>query len=173
MSISSTTPSVIIFTGAPGSGKTTLRDAIIQPGQVVLSTDDLYMEMYSQGGRLTYNEAFAVGDYKDVLAEFMIQMKKAVMEGKDIIIDQMNESVRKRSKHMQNVRAIRDDYRFVSIDFDVDKETVYERNRSRGPGREIPGFVLDNYYKYYERPSKNEGFSKLWVVYADGIPHKL
>ena len=144
-------PELVMLVGIPCSGKSTyvnkLRDYEYWENAVVLSTDN-YIEEQAKRLGMTYNEVF-----QDCIDEATRQLEmsfvRAKEEGKRIIYDQTNLSIKTRKKKLTKVPSI---YKTTVVWFRVDLEEALERNKTR-EGKFIPESIL--------KRADNDGFELL------------
>ena len=149
-------PEIVMLVGIPCSGKSTyvnkLRDYEYWENAVVLSTDN-YIEEQAKRLGMTYNEVF-----QDCIDEATRQLEmsfvRAKDEGKKIIWDQTNLSIKTRKKKLIKVPSI---YKRTVVWFQVDLEEALKRNKTR-EGKFIPESILKRMYHQFEVPTLEEGF---------------
>ena len=149
-------PEIVMLVGIPCSGKSTyvnkLRDYEYWKDAVVLSTDN-YIEEQAKRLGMTYNEVF-----QDCIDEATRQLEmsfvRAKEEGKRIIWDQTNLSIKTRKKKLTKVPSI---YKRTAVWFQVDLEEALKRNGTR-EGKFIPESILKRMYHQFEVPTLEEGF---------------
>ena len=149
-------PELVMLVGIPCSGKSTyvnkLRDYEYWKDAVVLSTDN-YIEEQAKRLGMTYNEVF-----QDCIDEATRQLEmsfvRAKEDGKRIIWDQTNLSIKTRKKKLTKVPSI---YKRTVVWFQVDLEEALKRNGTR-EGKFIPESILKRMYHQFEVPTLEEGF---------------
>ena len=149
-------PELVMLCGIPCSGKSTyvnkLRAYEYWKDAVVLSTDN-YIEEQAKRLGMTYNEVF-----QDCIDEATRQLEmsfvRAKEEGKRIIWDQTNLSIKTRKKKLTKVPSI---YKRTAVWFQVDLEEALKRNETR-EGKFIPESILKRMYHQFEVPTLEEGF---------------
>ena len=149
-------PELVMLCGIPCSGKSTyvnkLRAYEYWKDAVVLSTDN-YIEEQAKRLGMTYNEVF-----QDCIDEATRQLEMSFVgakeEGKRIIWDQTNLSIKTRKKKLTKVPSI---YKRTVVWFQVDLEEALKRNETR-EGKFIPESILKRMYHQFEIPTLEEGF---------------
>ena len=149
-------PELVMLCGIPCSGKSTYMDKLrayeYWKDAVVLSTDN-YIEEQAKRLGMTYNEVF-----QDCIDEATRQLEmsfvRAKEEGKRIIWDQTNLSIKTRKKKLTKVPSI---YKRTVVWFQVDLEEALKRNGTR-EGKFIPESILKRMYHQFEVPTLEEGF---------------
>ena len=149
-------PELVMLCGIPCSGKSTfvnkLRDYEYWENSIVLSTDN-YIEEQAKRLGMTYNEVF-----QDCIDEATRQLEMSFVgakeEGKRIIWDQTNLSIKTRKKKLIKVPSI---YKRTVVWFQVDLEEALKRNGTR-EGKFIPESILKRMYHQFEIPTLEEGF---------------
>ena len=149
-------PELIMLCGIPTSGKSTyvekLKKMKYWENAVVLSTDS-YIEEYAKRVGQTYNEVFD-DVIPDATRELELEFNMAKDEGKDIIWDQTNLSVKTRRKKLLKLPSY---YRRNAVYFEVSLEDALERNKHR-EGKFIPESILKRMWHHFEIPTRNEDF---------------
>ena len=149
-------PELVMLCGIPCSGKSTYVNKLLTyeywENAVVLSTDN-YIEEQAKRLGMTYNEVF-----QDCIDEATRQLEmsfvRAKEEGKRIIWDQTNLSIKTRKKKLIKVPSI---YKRTAVWFQVDLEEALKRNGTR-EGKFIPESILKRMYHQFEIPTLEEGF---------------
>jgi len=161
-----TKPICTVMVGLPATGKSTLVTEMnkMDPGRmVVYSTDNILERTAEQLGK-TYNEVFE-DHIKSAQAEADIWLAEAVKQRQDIIWDQTNLGVKKRTKIINRMRQAGYEVRCDCIvppepgHFD-DLKVLKQRLRNR-PGKTIPDNVMSNMWKSYVEPTIDEGFDMI------------
>ena len=154
------TPFVYILVGLPLSGKSTwIRRNY--PDALVISRDDLVLEVY---GSDNYSEAFKNVDHKEVDRQLDLRLKKANLDGVDVIVDMTN-MVPKRRK--STLRYFSDNYNKEAYVFPFLSDDEYKlRNDKRNSeeNKYIPMGVLKSMKDSYVEPTLDEGFNKITIL---------
>lgn len=146
--------------GVPGSGKSyhvteCLKD---HPDMkwVVLSTDN-FIENYAASLGQTYSEAFksAIGPAEE---QFWSDLKKAVEDGRNIIVDRTNLSHKSRLKLLAQLTA---DYHKIACVVSTPEPNEWQRRLESRPGKIIPQSVLDDMVERWKQPRQEEGFDEI------------
>jgi tRNA uridine 5-carbamoylmethylation protein Kti12 len=149
----------IMLSGIPTSGKSTfVTSLLLEPyweNAIVLSTDN-YIQQVAEKQRKTYNDV-----YQDSITEatenLRRQMKIAIKDGRDIILDQTNLTRRSRKN---KISRIPDTYHKRVVYFEISLEDALERNKHR-EGKFIPVSVLKQMYYSFEIPNSTENFETI------------
>ena len=149
-------PELVMLCGIPCSGKSTYVNKLLTyeywKDAIILSTDN-YIEEQAKRLGMTYNEVF-----QDCIDEATRQLEmsfvRAKEEGKRIIWDQTNLSIKTRKKKLTKVPSI---YKRTVVWFQVDLEEALKRNGTR-EGKFIPESILKRMYHQFEVPTLEEGF---------------
>ena len=149
-------PELVMLCGIPCSGKSTYVNKLLTyeywKDAIILSTDN-YIEEQAKRLGMTYNEVF-----QDCIDEATRQLEmsfvRAKEEGKRIIWDQTNLSIKTRKKKLIKVPSI---YKRTVVWFRVDLEEALKRNGTR-EGKFIPESILKRMYHQFEIPTLEEGF---------------
>jgi len=156
---------IIFLIGLPGSGKSTYISKIKQQhpekNYVVLSTDDI-IEREAQKLGLNYTQVFDTLDRDETNAEFFSNIKKAVEDKKNIIIDRTNISKETREEILNLISL---DYKKIAIIFKVPEKELQKRlkNREDKTGKHIPPEVIQKMSDEFEQPDKKE-FDEIKVL---------
>jgi predicted kinase len=142
--------------GIPTSGKSTyvekLKKISYWENAVVLSTD-AYIEKQVQRLGRTYNEIFD-DVIDDATREFELEFNAAKNDGRDIIWDQTNLTVKTRRKKLSKLPSW---YHRGAVYFEITLEEALKRNETR-EGKYIPKSILKRMYHQFEIPTTTEGF---------------
>lgn len=148
----------IMLIGLPGSGKSTWTDAMLakEPGKnfVVLSTDNMIEEKAKAAGK-TYSEIFPDINVNALTKEMKAQFRKALSEGRNIILDRTNMSAKKRKEFLD---AIPEGYRKIAVVFSIPDTLLQERldHRAATTGKTIPPMVIKTMARSYVAPTSAE-----------------
>ena len=161
---------VIMMIGPAGSGKSTWIKKFLEKNNedgkyVVLSTDDIFVELGDKEG-LNYSEAFAKFKYSDVEKIFYERLDQAITDGKNIIWDQTNLTIKTRSKKLEKLPKT---YSKKCVVFNLPKEIVLGRAKNADrvdAGKIIPASVIMNMFKQFEMPDQFE-FDKIIEVITE------
>jgi tRNA uridine 5-carbamoylmethylation protein Kti12 len=149
----------IMLCGIPTSGKSTFVTSLLSEpyweNVIVLSTDNYIQQVADEHGK-TYNDVF-----QETIAEatenLRRQMRIAIKEGRDIILDQTNLTRRARKN---KISKIPDTYHKRVVYFEISLEEALERNNHR-KGKFIPVGVLKQMYYSFEIPNNTENFETI------------
>ena len=152
-------PTCYMLIGMPGTGKSTWVGHFYEKEQhPVIISSDYFIERFAHLCGMTYNEAFSHVARKKI-AEKLIRkrLKKAVQEGRDVIWDQTNLTIKSRKTKMSMLPG----YKFEALVFEKPSQDIWERNLDR-PGKTIPKRVLDQMERSYQTPTAAEGFVRIY-----------
>jgi len=142
--------------GIPTSGKSTyvekLKKIPYWENAVVLSTDS-YIEKQAQRLGRTYNEIFD-DVIDDATRELELEFNEAKNDGRDIIWDQTNLTVKTRRKKLSKLPSW---YHRGAVYFEITLEEALKRNETR-EGKFIPESIIKRMYHQFEIPTMTEGF---------------
>lgn len=152
----------MILIGPPGVGKSSYLVGKYDD-HVVCSSDNIFVRKGLEFG-LTYDEAFRKFSFKEIESAFKNDIRRAVNEGKNIVIDRTNLSKKSRSKLFN---YIDESYEKVGILFEFinHRAELAERllKRKIEEGKTISEKVMEEMFKKYEEPTLEE-FDKLITV---------
>jgi predicted kinase len=161
--LKSSSPQIILLVGLPGSGKSTfVNNYRLKKHGIIASTDNIIEQKAKDQGS-TYSEIFHKIDFKEVERQMKDEIRKAVSEKQNIIVDQTNMSDKSRSSKMDLVPKSYDRYAIV---FWPDIKTVQKRleKREKETGKVIPKKVIDSMLANFVPPSEKEGFKSIIFV---------
>jgi bifunctional polynucleotide phosphatase/kinase len=148
-------PILLLMIGAPATGKTTISKKL----ELIF-------------GYLRINQ-----DTLKTSAKCIKATKDAIKSRKLIVIDNTNASVSGRKQYLDLIKDT--DYIAVAMDIQVPKELAnhlnyYRVETSKGTIAKIPTVVYNVFYKKYEKPTLEEGFSKIldknFILSCDASP---
>ena len=165
MTLQNMAAKIIVLVGLPGSGKSTLRDRLVDEHVgddfVIISSDEEIENLCADEG-ITYTEGFDkfIGKATHIMKQ---KFREAVNNGNNIIWDQTNLTPKKRRGILKQVP---DDYFKEAISVEVTSIQLRERldRRERETGKHIPPHVVENMAKSYLPPTKAEGFDNVTIV---------
>jgi predicted kinase len=145
--------------GVPASGKSTWIKSQDWAGDCVVVSTDEFVEEYAKEVGSTYSEVF--DDYMPTAVKLMAdKVVRAREEGKDIIWDQTSTTVKTRARKFNMLP----DYEHIAVVFKTPDEAELARRLASRPGKNIPGFVMQNMIDYFEMPTEEEGFKEIWFA---------
>lgn len=148
---------VYVLVGVPGSGKSTWVDSQDWTKDCVYVSTDLYVEKFARKMGKTYNDVFD-DVMKRAIHLMMRRVRKAQREGKDIIWDQTNTSVKTRA----NKFRILPEYEAIAVVFKTPDATEHARRLASRPGKHIPDHVVRSMIENLVMPTEEEGFKEIW-----------
>ncbi len=151
-------PVCLIFCGAPGTGKSTAANYLLQHNErFVRISSDKIIESLAEEKNLTYNETFSLilrdKMMKDIENSMWKEFDQALADKRSLIIDRTNMTVKSRSKWIEKVKD--NGYRIIAVAFDsLTPAENHAFNSSRPPGRKINEKIIDDMRSRYEDPSE-------------------
>lgn len=150
--------SIVFLVGMPASGKSTYVRTM-NFDAVVVSSDSI-IDDYAKSLGKTYDEVFS--DYVGIAdKEFKRQFDEAVANGKNIIVDRTNLSVKSRGAILSRIpKDARKNYSIEAMVFEIPESirNIRMDKRKVAEGKSIPKHVLASMQASYVPPSKSEGF---------------
>jgi bifunctional polynucleotide phosphatase/kinase len=125
---------VVIMVGYPGSGKSSVAKQICEDENFVLIQGDVYKTS----------------------AKMIKAALPSIHEGKSVIFDATNSSIKKRSEYIEFAK--KHNYAVVCIHISTPMDEAYKRNKLRDKDKQVPKIAYSVYTKYYEVPTIEEGF---------------
>ena len=145
---------LIMLIGLPGSGKSTwIKNSGLD--YVVLSIDDLITKEYPN---LIYSDAYKTamktGKLKEFEKVFKMQIKEAIQNKLNVIIDKTNLTYNGRKKILSKFIG----YEKTAIVFELSESKLNEQleKRKKETGKDIPMWIINNMRKSYVPPTKEE-----------------
>tara|TARA_R110000851_G_scaffold73880_3_gene162946 strand:- start:162 stop:752 length:591 start_codon:yes stop_codon:yes gene_type:complete len=169
MNLDTAQPTISVFVGMPGSGKSTAREraskraGVGAPDKFHYSTDDIVERVATSLG-VNYDDVWQ--DYiKSATAEADAGVTKAIEQKQDVVWDQTNLTAKKRSR----ILAKFGDYHKTCICIlpahtQLQRSEIKYRLASRS-GKQIPQFVITNMFNSFVLPTLDEGFDS--VLFLD------
>ena len=131
----STQQEIIIMVGYPGSGKTTIAKNICERNE---------------------NYIHILGDVCKTIPKIKKAIKDGIKQGKSIIIDATNNSIKKRKEYI-NI-AQENEYNITCIHMTTSMTHSYKGNLKRSEDKRVPLVAYHVYNKYFDPPTEEEGF---------------
>ena len=143
--------------GVAGSGKSTLIEKLKQkyPNTVVVCPDEYRKQL---GG--TYNYFKADGKIWNQLCP--TDINTSLKAGKNVIFDATNVSVKRRKSILNWVVGLDVETQAVVIQIPI--EQALKQNKMRDADKIVPDHVIENMFKSFVYPTKDEGFDKIITV---------
>lgn len=162
----------IMLVGLPCSGKSTfLHNFLITYKKFnpiapkVISLDN-HIEAEATRLGVTYDKAW--NDHRKTADKrYREDMRQAAANGRDMIIDMTNLTVKSRRRKMNEIdqaaKAFGHEYTYHAFIISADYNTMRARNYAR-PGKTIPDRVMEQMIKSYVLPSHEEGFEHIEII---------
>lgn len=157
-------PVVIFLIGAPGSGKSTFVEHLIEryPEKKfeIISTDNM-IEIEAKRLGKTYSEIFS-NFIKDATKQFNINFINGLKNKKNLVIDRTNMTKNSRKNLLLSIPK---EYHRIAFVFNISRVELDNRLEKRKikSGKDIHKNVIDNMIANYETPSLDE-FDKIIFV---------
>ncbi len=134
---------IIVLTGIPAAGKSTLTQRIQCSGHVRVNLDSL------NGNRNREDELIA----------------ECLKAGRSFVVDNTNTTVERRKKYIDIAK--KHGIKVISYYIECDAKTAIERDKLRE--KKVGRIAIYTMAKYYVRPSKSEGFDEVHRVVNNGV----
>lgn len=139
---------LILLSGPPASGKTTLRNKLVKRGTIISPDDHIGYTKEKPWTPKAARSAWATAD---------AQLNKALGRGDGVIVfDATFVSPKKRKKYIRLGK--KHGATVIAVYCSASKKTILERNNSRDDFRKVPGFIIGKMADSFVPPSKEEGF---------------
>ena len=157
--MSTSMPTCYMLIGLPGTGKSTwIRHFYEEEQNQVIISSDYFIERFARLCGMTYNEAFPLAMARGIPDKFIRKrIKRAIAEGRDVLWDQTNLTVKSRKAKMAQLPG----YQFEALVFETPPEELWKKNLDR-PGKVIPSRILLQMERSYQAPTKDEGFIRIY-----------
>jgi len=156
-------PEIIILIGLPGSGKSTYCEKIIKEKEYVIASTDNLIEEYAKGVGITYSEAWYIVDHKILKKIFDTNIKEAIKENKNIIVDRTNMFKKSRNSILN---IIPKNYKKIAIIFEIPEDELKNRLLKRGQdtGKIISEDIVEFFASNYVPPIDKD-FDQIIFIY--------
>lgn len=154
-------PELIILVGLSGSGKSsTAKELSVKHDAIIVSSDSIREELCGDAADQSKNT--------EVLQEFHKRISKNVKNGKSVIADATNLTIKSRAAILNLVS----NDTAKKICYIITK--LYSQCKIDNVNREhpVPDFVLENQWKKFQIPFREEGFEEIVIWRTDGCPAK-
>ena len=145
-----------VLIGPPGCGKSTLAQEWItrSPNHVLVSTDQIRKSLYG--------DSTVQGNWEQIEAEALQQIRSAIAAGRSVIYDATNAKRAWRLQLMQKLNGGKTYW--IAWQFKTSLATCKARNQSRD--RQVEEWVIDRTYQWLEefQPIPAEGFAAVHPV---------
>ncbi len=141
-----------LIVGLPGSGKTSYVKKQKYENTVVLSSDEIRRELFK-------NAAFQTDNDK-VFKLLYARARKALLSGKNVVIDATNIDKYHRALTLSNFKRFKIKRIAVVIDTPPEKCVSNDKHRERVVGKDVIRWFSDR----FEMPEPSEGFDEIKVV---------
>lgn len=152
-------PICYFLVGLPGSGKSTWV-AKNAPDAIIISSDQ-YIEQRAAAQGKTYGDVFK-DEIKAATAEMNATLENAIICRLPIVWDQTNMNAKTRATKLAKLK----NYNVVAVAFEISQDELNSRlkKRDRETGKAIPGHIMKSMAASYQRPTVDEGFSKVIII---------
>ena len=149
-------PIVFVMCGYPASGKsyfaknTLMKD--VYRHRVYISSDEIREEICGDVGDQSKNQ--------EVFQLFYKRARKAVKEGKDVVLDATHLTRRSRRNCLQRFKDL--NCKIIAVQMTTSAEKAIRRNNKRN--RVVPSYAMERMINAFEPVSKDEGFDEIRKV---------
>jgi predicted kinase len=156
---------LIMLCGLVASGKSTIAENYRDMDYVILSSDELREELYG--------DISNQGNNPELFTELYNRARARLSLGFDVVIDATNLSSKRRAQGLESIlkNTKKDKIQLDRKNINVIAEIIacpynecIDRNKSRD--RKVPNGVIENMYKQWQTPMKQEGFDEIRVTYT-------
>ncbi len=150
---------IYLFTGQPGSGKTTWYNNQEWNKDCKYISTDKFIEDYALTQNKTYSEVFQ--EYMPTAINLMCeQVILAKNNNKNIIWDQTSTTILSRRKKFHMLP----NYYHIAVVFKIPNYEVLKHRLNNRPGKIIPDEVVTDMISNWQEPSEQEGYKEIWYV---------
>lgn len=158
---------VYILSGPPGCGKSSWTRANMEVGSEWISRDNVRFSII--------NDKEDYFSHEDEVFDTFINYINQTLENPDIdkiFVDATHLNRKSRRKtisriHMKNVAELN------CVCFTTPKEVCHARNNLREGRAKVPATAIDNMFRAYSLPTKDEGFTHIYDVNEAGITKEV
>ena len=161
-----------VMVGLPATGKSTMAEAMLyeNPLAFVYSTDAFIEECAALNG-VTYNDAFT--DFIEPATKSMNErVEVAIRSGQDVIWDQTNTGVKKRTKIVNRMRqaGYRVECHFIRPPEagHINDQLMWRARLDGRPGKTILEHIMKNMIENLVEPTVDEGFDQVYTYNMRG-----
>lgn len=145
-------PKFYIMVGVPGSGKSTYaRELANKDNCIIHSSDAIRIE-------LNGNQADLSND-KNVWKTMNERILKDLSEGRNVICDATNVTIKKRASFINLINKI--DCEKIAVVINTDVKKCISQNSKRDESARVPNFAIYSSAKHFVFPTEDEGFDKI------------
>lgn len=158
---------VFLLAGPPASGKSTWVRANVTPGSEWISRDSVRFAIVGED-----EEYFS---HEDEVFDTFINYINQTLENPNIdqiFIDATHLNRRSRRKTISRIRMANVE-ELNCIYFTTPKSVCQARNSLRKGRSKVPTSAIDNMFNSYSVPTKDEGFTHIYTVNAEGITKEV
>jgi len=139
--------------------------------------DIIVMMGYPASGKSTFSKKYLVGPHnyewvnRDTLktpAKCLKFMKQSLAQGKNVVLDNLHSKKKSRAEYFKIAKQFGANIRCFWIQMEKEEALHVNAYRYKTGGPRIPGVAYNVYRKYFEPPSKAEGFAE--VVKVNFLP---
>ena len=152
-------PNLYVMVGLPGSGKSYWANKLyidneqLHEPTVILSSDAYRKKLYGDESDQTHNN--------EVFCELYHDMRKYLLDGKSVIFDATNTTLKARRRIFNEIHGIENINYIIAYVICPPIEKCYEQNNMRE--RRVQNYVIDKFYRSFQFPQKFEGFDMIWI----------
>lgn len=152
--------------GAPGSGKSSWVEAHLNPLQATwVSRDAIRFTMVKEEEEYFSKE-------KEVFAEYVRRINALLEDDYNVIADATHLTAASRNKLISKISA--PNVSLCAVWINTPLETCIERNENRkGTRSYVPVDVIQKMYKYFEKPTTEEGFNSIYIKQDGEFPEMV
>ena len=149
---------IICLIGPSGSGKSTYAKHLLNDNTIYISSDEIREELFG--------DASIQDNVNAVMSIFHKRIKEALQNGKSVILDKMNLTIKLRAEAIRIAKLFQ-----VPIEAHVFSANIldcieHDKNRNRTVGQD----VIYKQVKQFEIPFYEEGFSDIHIVKSSFTP---
>lgn len=142
-----------ILVGLQGAGKSTYAEKLNKQTGAIIVSSDAIREKKSGSRQITKNDS-------KIFTEMRRTIKKLLEEGKDVIVDATNVTIKKRASYINYISKL-EDIKKVAIVFNKNANTCVCQNFQRDKDKQVPKYAIYNLEKYFVYPTLEEGFDEI------------
>lgn len=158
------TPFVILTVAPPLCGKTTYLSKLDTSNVVIISRDSIMLELHHNDN---YDEAYNSVDPKEINELLDKRVREAKKAGKNIILDMMNLSSKRRKGYLGMFNSKKVKYTKIALVFDVpNMKELLKRNEKRKleENKTFTKEILEHLIGNLKPIKEDEGFDKVITI---------
>ena len=154
-----TQPELIMLVGIPASGKSTLTKEYSEKGYIILSSDEIRVQISKEQGWEPYDQE-KLGEINGMVFEYIRKTASALLkEGKNVVLDATNLGRKKRKNILSFLN--RTSCKKICVLLITPRDICIQRNKLRQGIARVPDYSMENMLRCFECPYYWEGWDEI------------